>query len=412
MKIVSLTVQQFSDFARSHPLNNYMQTQKYALVMADYGYDYDFIGYVEGSTIVAATLLLSKTITGKVKYGYAPKGFLLNYYDENILKSFIKDLKEYYYRLGYVFIKFNPEIIIGSTDKEHKYVMTYNGNVRIIDILKELNVKRRLELRDFDLLEPKFNAYINLKEFDISKIHRDYRKKIKKCINSGMSLTLGDVREMDVIYPFLKTKRPISYYRTFYNSFAKDNSIDLLFVKIDFEQRLQLIRNKFEKEQAKNYEYNKLIQKDPSPANLNKKMASDKRLDSFKENIIKGTESLKQHKEAIVAGALVVKHYNRVSIVASGYSEEFKYLNPNHFLHYAIMERYKPYFNYLDINGMTGKFEEETPYKGLDDFKKKWNPTIFEFIGEFDVICSTRLFKNLIKTSFIEDEFNQHLDHK
>jgi lipid II:glycine glycyltransferase (peptidoglycan interpeptide bridge formation enzyme) len=76
------------------------------------------------------------------------------------------------------------------------------------------------------------------------------------------------------------------------------------------------------------------------------------------------------------------------------------------------MERYKPYFNYLDINGMTGKFEEETPYKGLDDFKKKWNPTIFEFIGEFDVICSTRLFKNLIKTSFIEDEFNQHLDHK
>jgi lipid II:glycine glycyltransferase (peptidoglycan interpeptide bridge formation enzyme) len=314
-----------------------MQTQKYALVMADYGYDYDFIGYVEGSTIVAATLLLSKTITGKVKYGYAPKGFLLNYYDENILKSFIKDLKEYYYRLGYVFIKFNPEIIIGSTDKEHKYVMTYNGNVRIIDILKELNVKRRLELRDFDLLEPKFNAYINLKEFNISKIHRDYRKKIKKCINSGMSLTLGDVREMDVIYPFLKTKRPISYYRTFYNSFAKDNSIDLLFVKIDFEQRLQLIRNKFEKEQAKNYEYNKLIQKDPSPANLNKKMASDKRLDSFKENIIKGTESLKQHKEAIVAGALVVKHYNRVSIVASGYSEEFKYLNPNHFLHYAIM---------------------------------------------------------------------------
>ena len=141
MKIVSLTVQQFSDFARSHPLNNYMQTQKYALVMADYGYDYDFIGYVEGSTIVAATLLLSKTITGKVKYGYAPKGFLLNYYDENILKSFIKDLKEYYYRLGYVFIKFNPEIIIGSTDKELIYVITYYANVRLMDILILLIVK-------------------------------------------------------------------------------------------------------------------------------------------------------------------------------------------------------------------------------------------------------------------------------
>ena len=140
MKIVSLTLQQFNDFASTHPLNNYMQTQKYALVMADYGYTYDFIGYADGSTIVAATLLLSKVITGKTKYGYAPKGFLVNYYDDNIVKSFLKDLREYYYRQDYVFIKFNPEIIIGTTDKEHKFVMSYNGNVRIIDILKELNV--------------------------------------------------------------------------------------------------------------------------------------------------------------------------------------------------------------------------------------------------------------------------------
>ena len=412
MKIVSLTLQQFNDFASTHPLNNYMQTQKYALVMADYGYTYDFIGYADGSTIVAATLLLSKTITGKTKYGYAPKGFLVNYYDDNIVKSFLKDLREYYYRQEYVFIKFNPEIIIGSTDKEHKFVMSYNGNVRIIDILKELNVKRRLELRDFDLMEPKVNAYIDLKKFNLNTIDRSYRKKIRKCINSGMSLTLGQAQDMDLLYPFLKTKRPISYYRAFYNSFAKDNSVDLLFVKVDFEKRLKLIKEKKEKEQLINDEYNRIIQTQPTPGNLNKKMASDKRLDSYKDNIIKATESLKENKEVIIAGAIVVKHFNRVSIIASGYAEEYKYMNSNYFLHYAIMERYKPYFNYLDMNGMTGKFEEETPYKGLDDFKKKWNPTVFEFIGEFDLICSTRTFKRLIKTSFIEDEFNQHLDHK
>ena len=411
MKVVSLTPQQFHEFASTHPLNNYMQTQKYALVMADYGYSYDFIGYADGGTIVAATLLLSKTITGKTKYGYAPKGFLVNYYDENVVKNFLKDLREYYFRQDYVFIKFNPEIIIGNTDKAHKYQMTYNGNVRIIDVLKELNVKRRLEIKEFDLIEPKVNAYIDLKNFNIKNIDRSFRKKIKKCINSGMSLTLGDVREMDTLYPFLKTKRPIAYYRTFYNAFSKDNSVDLLFVKIDFEKRLTLIRTRYEKEQIKNDEYNLLIQKEPTPGNLNKKMSSDKKLEAYKESIIKATESLKKGKEAIVAGAIVVKHFNRVSIIASGYSNEYKYLNPNHFLHYAIIERYKPYFNYLDMNGMTGKFEEETKYKGLDEFKKKWNPTIFEFIGEFDLICSTNTFKRLIKTSFIEDEFNQHPDH-
>ncbi|MCR4581103.1 MAG: aminoacyltransferase [Bacilli bacterium] len=412
MKIVSLSPQQFHDFVSSHPLNNYMQTHKYALVMADYDYTYDFIGYENNGEIVAATMILSKVIIGKTKYGYAPKGFLINYYDELTLKAFLKDLKEYYLSQDYIFIKFNPEIIIGSTTKDQKYTMSYNGNVRLIDILKDNGVKRRLELKEFDLIEPKFLAYIDLKKFDIKNIDRNFRKKIRKCLGSGMSLVTGDVREMDKLYPFLKTKRPIIYYRTFYNSFDKDKSIDLLFIKIDFEKRLTHIREKYEKEQLLNDELNNIIQKDPSQGNLIKKMSSDRRLDVLKDVILRATEDLKKHKEAIVGGALVIKHFNRVTILASGFDRNYKGLNPNHFLHYAIIERYKPYFNYLDIGGVTGKFEGETKYKGLDEFKLKWNPIIFEMIGEFDLICSDKTFKRLIKTSFIEDEFNKHLDHE
>ena len=412
MRIVSLSPQQFHDFVSSHPLNNYMQTHKYALVMADYGYTYDFIGYVNNNELVAATLILSKEISGKTKYGYAPKGFIINYYDELMIKAFLKDLKEYYLKQDYIFIKFNPEIIIGQTSKNQKYSISYNGNVRIIDILKDLQVKRRLELKDFDLLEPKFLAYIDLKKFDIKNIHRQYRKKIRKSIKSGMTLVTGDVREMDKLYPMLKTKRPIIYYRTFYNSFDKDKSIDLLFVKIDFEKRLTYIREIYEKEQIENDELNLLIQKAPSQNNLSKKMASDRRLDVLKESILKATENLKKHKEVIAAGALVIKHYNRVTILTSGFDPEYKYLNPNHFLYYAIIERYKPYFNFLDLGGITGKFDNTSTYKGLDEFKLKWNPTIFELIGEFDLICSDKSFKRLIKTSFIEDEFTKHLDFK
>ena len=412
MRIVSLSPQQFQEFASAHPLNNYMQTHKYALVMADYGYTYDFIGYSDNNELVAATIILSKVINGKTKYGYAPKGFLINYYDETILKAFLKDIKDYYLKQDYIFIKFNPEIIIGQTSKAQNYSVSYNGNVRVIDILKDLGVKRRIELKDFDLVQPKNLAYIDLKNFNIKNIDRAFRKKVRKCINSGMSLVAGDVKEIDKLYPMLKTQRPIIYYRTFFNAFDKDKSIDLLFVKMDFEKRLTFIRSKYEKEEVLNNELNMLIQKDPSQANLNKKMASDKRLDVMKEAILKATEQLKKHKEVIIAGALVIKHFNRVTILTSGFDAEFKGLNPNHFLHYAIIERYKPYFNYLDLGGITGKFDGNTPYKGLDDFKLKWNPTIYELIGEFDLICSDKSFKRLIKTSFIEDEFNKHLDYK
>ena len=153
MKLVELTNQQFDEYAKYHPLNNYCQTSKYALIMSEYGFSYDYIGYVDdNNNILAATLILTKRIANRTKYGYAPKGFLINYYDQELLKDFLNQIRKHYKKQNFVFIKFNPEIIIGETNKGNRYIMSYNGNVRIIDELKSMNVKRRLELKEFDLL--------------------------------------------------------------------------------------------------------------------------------------------------------------------------------------------------------------------------------------------------------------------
>lgn len=411
MKIVELTNMQFDEFAKFHPLNNYCQTSKYALLMSEYGYNYDYIGFVdENNTIKAASLILTKKITGRTKYGYAPKGFLINYYDQALLSDFLNQLRKYYKKRNFIFIKFNPEIIIGETDETRKFILSYNGNVRIIDDLKSMNVKRRIELQEFDLMQPKYNAYLNLKTYDWHNLCRNYRKKIRHGLNKGMSLTIGGPKDIDILYGFIKnkTKRPLSYYRNFYNVFNRDNSIDLVYIKVDFQKYLGYVREMYDKEQRNNDRWNEIIQVEPTRKNLNAKMDSDKKLQGYKENIIKATEGLKKHQTDYVAGALVIKHFNRISILISGYNNDYKYLNPNHFLYYSIFERYKPYFSYCDMNGVSGNFDKNSRYNGLNQFKIKFKPTIYEFVGEFDLICSERIFKKLIKTSFIEDEFIKH----
>lgn len=410
MKIVELSNTQFDEYANMHPLSSYCQTSKYALVMTDNGYSYDYIGMVDDQNhIVAAALILTKRIKGSIKYGYSPNGFLVNFYDKEILKVFLKLLTDHYRKKDFIFIKFNPEIIIGETSLNNRLTMNYNSNVRIIDDLKAYNVKRRLELKEFDLMMPKFNAYIDLKNFNIANINRNFRKKIKHGLERGLSLTIGGPKEIDVLYNFTKTKskKPISYYRNIYNVFARDNSIDLVFIKIDFQKYLNNVRKKYDDEQVINDAWNNLLQVNPGDRRyIQRKMNSDKIVESLKSKIIYATNELKKHPEVIIAAALVVKHRNRISIVASGYSEEYKSENPNHFLHYAIFERYKNYFSFCDMGGVTGNFEETSLYKGLNDFKLKFNSKVYEYIGEFDLICSERAFKKLIKTSFIEDEFN------
>ena len=98
MKIRQLSVFEFDNFARNHPLSSYHQTSSYAMFQSEQGFDYDLLGLIDNNNeIVAASLILIKKINFLYGYGYAPKGFLMNYYDESIIKEFTKLLKKHYY---------------------------------------------------------------------------------------------------------------------------------------------------------------------------------------------------------------------------------------------------------------------------------------------------------------------------
>ena len=82
------------------------------------------------------------------------------------------------------------------------------------------------------------------------------------------------------------------------------------------------------------------------------------------------------------------------SIIFSAYDKNYKRFAPNYFLHYSIIKYYQDKFDYLDLNGVVGNFEVENPYSGLNRFKLGFNPRIYEFIGEFDLIIEPKRYKN------------------
>ena len=138
MHIKELSIAEFNAFASSCPLGSYHQSSNYALFMAENNFEYDFLGYVdELGVIKAAALILIKKINISYKYGYSPKGFLLDYFDSNLLAAFTTDLRKYYAK-KLVFIKINPEIAIGEINKYSK-IANYNQNIIIRDFLKNFS---------------------------------------------------------------------------------------------------------------------------------------------------------------------------------------------------------------------------------------------------------------------------------
>ncbi len=272
-----------------------------------------------------------------------------------------------------------------------------------------------LKLKDnlyFESCLPRFNGIISLKDLSINNFEKNTRNKIKRAITKGLEIETAERSGIDILYNFIKYKKNKDefYYKDYYNIFHKKNRIDLFLVSINTKEYLLNAKEMYEKELEYNTILNKNLINSNTQKNINLKMNSDRKLLSYKNDVLEATERNSKNEKIYIAGALVVKYKNRVQILISGYDRKFKRFNPNYFLHYKIMEHYKENYTYFDLNGMTGDFTKENPYYGLNEFKLGFKPKVYEFIGEYDLIINQKKYHNLLVNGTLAKLFNKEND--
>lgn len=405
MTIKELTIQAFVEYTKNSPLRNFMQTEEYARFMGENKYNYDYIGLVnEDDVIVAASLILWKKIGLNIKYGYAPKGFLVNYYDLKLMRTFTEKLKDYYSKKNMAFIKINPEIVIGEIDK-HSYRFTENKNIRLKLDLQDYGFIKLKDNLYFESINPRFNAYIDLKNTAFNNYSKPTRNKVRNAKRKGLYLEKGTEKDLEKFCKFLNHTHKLSYYKTMYEMF--NDKLDFLIVRVNFENYIKNSQSLYEIELDKNSLYNEILHRSQKEADLNRKMASDNRLSIIKNEIVQATDGLRENENQIVAGALIIKYENRVHIIESAFDKNYAQLNANYFLYDAIINNYKLDYDYLDLNGISGDFKSSSPYRNLNRFKLGFDPKIYEYIGEFDLIINRSLYDSLLLTGRLANEFNK-----
>ncbi len=409
MNLKELSIEEFTDFVSASPLWTHYQTINYALLMGENGFDYDLIGFVnEYGQIKAASLILTKTIKFHTKYGYAPKGFILDYFNQGLLKEFVEALKAYYKKKHVVFIKINPEIAISEIDTTN-FVKTYNWNYDIKEILEDNGFIKLKDNLYFESLLPRFSAVISLKNYDIKEISKNTRNKINRSTLKGLHLEKAEKSGIDILQNFIAKKRNTRdfYYKDYYNVFERNDMIDLFLVNIHPDEFLVNARKLYELELEKNNHYQSLLEKESTNKNINQKMDSDRKLLSYKHDVELATELNKQKNRIYIAGALVIHLKNRIQILMSGYDKKYKSFDANYFLHHSILEYYKEDYDYAELNGMTGDFSLENPYNGLNQFKLGFRPRVYEYIGEYDLPIDSKKYYKLRSNGVLAKIFNK-----
>lgn len=406
MEIHEMSIAEFQNFASSHSISNFHQSINYALLKAEEGYEYEFIGYGD-EEIKAASLILYKKI-GTFYYGYAPRGFLIDYSNPYFLEDFTKELKRYYQKRNFAFIKINPEIAISKLNYKTKN-FEYNENYKLIDNLTKCGYLKLKNNMNFESILPRVNAIVNLDEFDYNKVTKNTRNKIKKGIRKGLTLEIATQNQLNVFFDFIKNKRNKDeyYYNDLYNVFSKSNDVDLLLVKINYKNFLINSQNQYNYELNKNNELNNKLIKNNNANVINAKMNSDKAMLTYKNDIAEASKKLNSDQTTYVAGAIIIKHQNRITVQISGFDKNYARFSPNYFLYYAILMYYKTRYKYADLNGITADLSKDNFYYGLNRFKLGFNPQVYEYIGEFDLIINESAYNSLLKSGLLAKEFNK-----
>ena len=399
MKIVKLNATQFDKYTATHKYRNYFQTSMYANLMVKFGYRAQFLGFVnEQNKLMGATLIIYKEVFMKNKLAYAPRGILYDYEDETKVDELAQKLKKVLGKQGFMLLRMDPYVPLTIRDAEGNIMNFNNQGNTIIDNLKKAGFEYKGKTLNFETEKPRWEALVILQRDSreiFSKLDKRTRNKIRRADNSGLIIVKDPNQNVNALYNYVgkKERKPLSYYKVLCEKYG-DNA-EIYYAKINTEKFVITSRRNYEKELQFNDTLATKIQDmslDEKERNLylNKKMESDKLIATYKSNLLKATNLLKNNPDGvIIAGALVIKYDNAAYLVAEGCNEAYSYLSANYLIKWQLINDYNEQgLKYLNLAGISGDFENANKNNSVNESKVGFDTTVTEYVGEFDIVLN------------------------
>ncbi len=407
MKLKTISEKEFKNYADKSSQITFYQTISWANLKKKNNWQAHYLGLEDKGKIIAASLILSKTLPIiKKKMFYAPRGFLIDYKNKEVLKEFTKEIKVYAKKENAIFIKIDPYVEYKERDNNGDIVQDGIDNHECVDNLKELGYKHFGFNLMQDTLQPRWMHVIETDGKTLDEVMKDMESKTRQILRknerSGIHTREIEKEELPLFKDIMQhtsdrrefIDRPLSYYENMWDALHDDGILKILVAEIDF--------NEFEKNTKEELETNEKELKDRTykyenqilKMNPKKYEQHNKKNEQEIERLKKQLKKIKDYKEKygdkkLLGGILFLIYGNEVLSLHGGTLDDVMQFQSAYTIHfagvkYAVLNHYKRYNFY----GITGDFKKENPLYGLYLFKKSFGGHVVELIGEFDYIIS------------------------
>lgn len=391
--IENIDVNEYKEFTNKHKKSHFLQSYEWAMFCSKAKRQIPhFIGLKnDNNELVATALILEKKTPLGYSYGYSPRGFILDYNNKELIKTFTNFIKEYMQKNKYIYIKFDPDIKYQDIDDNAQKKENGINNYELFDYMLSLDYKHTGFYKLYDGNQPRYTFRLDLsqskEEIDAS-ISKSFMKSVKRSYNYDLIIdNKYDVKSFYRLMQNNSTKNDFSahseeYYQIFSDSFNKENikyfnayiEPNKLLKKLNNE--LITLKDNLEKHPKKEQDILSQIKRVEKDINIFKGLKDDK---------------------IMVCSLICVYTKNRAWSLFIG-SDEIANLTfaVSRCYYEAILDAKNHNYEFFDLFGTTG--EPNTTYKNLaklHDFKRKFGGEYIEFIGEFDLINKKLMYKIL-----------------
>jgi len=342
----------------------------------------------EAGNILAAALLLERKPPFFPPYLYCPRGFVIDFFDEELLRAFTDGVRAFAAKLGAMFLALDPDIELWEIDAHARHVEGGFDNHSLVERMLALGYRHRGYNRNFEGRQPRFTFRINLMR-EQKEIDRGIVGNVMKNVRKSRSYATqverggeGDIEELHRLITLTSERDEFvgydtGYYADFFRILDARSMVRLYLGYVWPRKTADMLR-----ESRRELLEKRKILKKPGP--LEESRQTEQRLD--REIALFDSYAARFPEKVCVSAHMVVLYGNKAWAVHAGSDKQMSETFVNNRVYYEkIVDVKQAGAEILDQFGTTGT-PDEGNLRSLHEFKRQFGGRYIEFVGEFDLV--------------------------
>lgn len=397
MNFVELTENEYQKYWENHPEKTFLSAIEIAKLRKKSNWNVYYLGVKQDKKIIAGAMLLSHKRHFNSYEFYSPRGFLLDYHNEELLSFFTENVKRFIKeKNGYV-LRIDPYIINKERNLDGNLVEGGVDNTSVITFLYKLGFKK-VPLSNTEQVSWMFSLNLEGKTADeiLKEMKQNTRNIIRKTEKIGIKIKELSYEELPEFQNIMLETgarkgfsiRDASYYEEMYKLLHDKDEVKYFITYLDLNEYIAKLESeraekqeKYDKGQRKGIEIDiDLLEKRISEAKAIKEEA--------KQDVI------------TLSCAMFILIKPEIIYLSGGNYEKYMNFNSQYLLQWEMIKYGIDHgFKKHNFYGIPANIQDHPKDYGIYAFKRGFNGQVEELIGEYELPISPKylLFKIIHK---------------